>query len=109
MCQYVILENDDKCIYLGLMDSIEDEPFALLPFAKGSFKNNETYFMCHGTQFEDKDTHHLVTGLWDYARNLKEGWKKFITSIWSNVKDSLRKKDNSRFYYNLSFVFFSKE
>ena len=101
MCQYAILVNDDDYIYLGLMDSIHDEPFVWLHLAKGSFLNNETYFMCHGYQFEDKDTHHSFTGWWDYTRNLTEGWKKIITYIWSNIKSSLRKRDNSRFYDNI--------
>lgn len=101
MCQYVILVNSDDYIYLCLMDSIHDEPFVRLHLAKGSFLNNETYFMCHGYQFEDKDTHHSVTGWWDYARNLTEGWKKIITFIWSDINSSLQKRDNSRFYDNI--------
>ncbi len=101
MGQYVILGNDDDDIYLGLIDSIHDEPFVWLHLAKVAFLNNEIYFMCHGYQFEDKNTHHSVTGWWDYARNLTEGWKKNITSIWSNIKSLLRKRDNSRFYDNI--------
>ncbi len=102
ICQYVILMNDDDDIYLGLLDSIHDEPFIWLHLAKGSFLNNETYFMCHGYQFEDKDTHHSVTGWWDYARNLTEGWKKIITSTWANIKTLLQQRDTSRFYDNIS-------
>lgn len=101
VCQYAILVTDDDNIYLGLFDSIHDALFTWFHLAKGSFLNNETYFMCHGYQFEDKEYHHIATGLWDRVRNSSEGWKKFWTHVWSNIKSLLQKSDNSRFYDNI--------
>ena len=101
VCQYLILISIDNNIYLALIDSIHKDPFAWFHLGNGSFLNNETYFMCHGFQFEDKDTHHLITGWWDYGRNLSEGCKKYLSSKWSKFKASIEKRDKSRFYKNI--------
>lgn len=44
--------------------------------------------MTHGYQFEDKDTHHLITGWWDLGKTLNDEGKKFFTSIWADIKSA---------------------
>ncbi len=101
VCQYFVLNSLDNEIYLSLIDSIYDDPFLTFNIGKGAFLNNETYFMCHGYQFEDKGLHHAITGIWDYTRGLTNDWKRFLTSLWSKAKEVFWSNDNVRYYDNI--------
>ncbi|MFX0132208.1 MAG: metallophosphoesterase [Candidatus Hodarchaeota archaeon] len=102
LCQYLILINYENNICLGLINSIHEEPFKWIHLANRSFLNEACYFMTHGYQFEDKNIHHLITGWWDFGKNLSEEWKRFITSSWRKVKNALGKRNYSRFYENIA-------
>lgn len=102
LCQYLILTSVDNNIYLGLIDSIYEEPFRWIHFANKSFVNDEYYFMTHGYQFEDKDIHHLITGWWDFGKTISNEWKSIFTSFWANLKNALGPREFSRFYKNIT-------
>jgi len=58
--------------------------------------------MTHGYQFEDKDLHHLITGFWNAGKFLSEGWKRVVTSLWREYKNTFDRGDYSRFYKNIT-------
>ena len=101
LCQYLILTSYENRICLYLIDSIYEEPFRWINLANRSFLNDTYYFMTHGYQFEDKDFHHFITGLWDIGKIINEDWKKLGTCIWAKIKNFFGKRDISRFYDNI--------
>ncbi len=75
LCQYIILgKNKQNVLTMSLYDSIDSYPFVqnkkLFPseryfeFSKNIAFNNNYYFLTHGYQFEDWDTHHFITAPW---------------------------------------------
>lgn len=102
LCQYLVLTSEENNTYLGLIDSIYEDPFRGIHLINRTFLNQECYFMTHGYQFEDKDYHHLITGLWDIGKIFSKGWKRVVTSLWRDYKNTFKKREYSRFYKNIT-------
>ncbi len=110
LCQYVVIgKNEENQLVLMLYDSVNKIKYNYrgeivntdrqLILALNDYFNGKSYFMTHGYQFEDWNTHHFVTApWWSIFMGLDEDSKRGLNEFWQGWKNNREDFDYNAFY-----------